>query len=252
MWGASGCEIMPRQVQSEGNSLSGRFNGTYADLLALSAEDLRESFGAVAGIEDAQAVLDGVAARAVARFKSPLDLFSAYPETLTYDFGTLSFGHGDKVGDALRALAVSMIREEMIYEMNDALFDSFEGGAYSAVLDCLDGAGLLANSNVGVSEWDRKTAAARRSALAEEGRLEQATWSILRGAHNGAAELLSGRMGVDGVLLIAEMGGVEVLQRLKSECGKLAYLLSEDREKFGENMAEAWKEANDASSAPAA
>lgn len=59
-------------------------------------------------------------------------------------------------------------------------------------------------------------------------------------------------MGVDGVLLITEMGGVEVLQRLKNECGKLAYLLSEDREKFGENMAEAWKEANDASSAPAA
>lgn len=230
--------------------MSGGFDGTYSDLLALAVDDLRTGFGAVGGIEDAEAVVDRASANAVARFESPLALFAAFPQTLGYDFGALSFEHGDNVGDALRRLAESMIGEEMRYEMSDALYGSFEGGAYAATLSCLEQAMALANRNVGVREWDWKMANACFHALEEEGRVEQSTWAMLQGAYNGASELLSGRFGRGGVLMIAELGGIDVLQRLRDDCSKLTYLLSDDREAFVEKMAAAWEETKVAVSAP--
>lgn len=225
--------------------MSGGFNGTYSDLLALAVDDLRTGFRAVGGIEDAQAVVERAAANAVARFDSPLALFTAFPQTLGYDFGSLTFDHGDTVGDALRRLAESMIREEMHYETNEALYDSFEGGAYSATLDCLENAMAMAGKNIGVRDRDWKMAEACRHVLSEDGRVEQATWAMLRSSFNGINELLSGQMGVDGVLAISELGGVEVLERFRDDCSKLTYLISDDREAFVEKMAAAWEEAMD-------
>jgi hypothetical protein len=231
--------------------MSGGFKGTYSDLLALAVDDLRSGFAGIGGIVDAQAVLDRAAANAVARFESPLALFVAYPQTLGYDFGALSFDHGENVGDALRHLAESMIGEEMQYAMSDALYDSFEYGTYSTTLACLEQAMSLANRNVGIREWEYKLAQSCRNLLAEEGRVAQATWSILQGVHNGASELLSGRMMNDGLPIIAELGGIDTLARLRDDCSKLTYLIADDREVFVEKMSAAWEEANEVSAAPA-
>lgn len=217
------------------------FSGTYADLVSLAEDDIREAFATVDDLSQAQAVLDRAADLAVAKFQSPLAIFQAFPETLGHDFGSLTFEHGDTVGDALRRLAQSMIRENLIYEMNDALWTTFEGGAYAATKAVLEGAIALGSRGYGISEYQVKTVRTCLERLSEEGVVEQPTWSILQGAYNGSRDLFSAyRRGHYRESALADFGGPAALERLMKDAQKLAYLMSDDRDKFVETMADAW------------
>lgn len=219
-----------------------KFSGDYSDLLAIAAEELREGFSSVEGMEDADALLRKVAADAVARFERPIDIFNAFPQTLGHDFGSLTFDHGDTVGDAIRRLAESMIREETHYAMYDCLWDSFQENACASALACIETAEQLFNRGVGLSQHDWRMADECYRTLHEDGRIAQPMWAVLQGALNGVNELLVGRLGNAGMAVISELGGVEKLQAVRRDLSKLTYLLAEDREDFAEKMAEIWKD----------
>jgi hypothetical protein len=230
---------------SRENGMTANFTGTYGDLIELAAAELRQGISVGCGMEDAESALRVSAVNAVARFRSPLDLFKRFPETMEYDFGELSFASGLPVGEAMLRLAESMVAEELVYEMNNAIWGSFDGRAFEAALACFERAVQLSQRNVGLSEWAGRSAGKCRNALLEDGRVEQETWSVLKGAVNGANDLLSGWMGDEGAALLEEMGGRDAVTRLKNDCSRLAFLLFDDADLYHANMTEAWQASHD-------